>query len=281
MTLITDPDPAAATYDRLAPYYDEFTHGYAHDEWVTAIDLRARQLGRLERSALDVACGTGKSTAALLKLGYEAIGCDISPEMVKMARQNLPGRADAFFVADMRALPVLGRFDLVLCLDDAVNYLGTQDDLEAAFASLAAVLSPTGILAFDTNSLATYRTAFAQPIIRESEGLFFTWRGQASADLRAGEAASATVEVFVRRDDGLWERHSSPHHQRHHPTEHVIAALQSASLECCAICGQLPGGRLEDHADEARHIKLVYFARHRGPDPRRKGDDLMNIISPR
>jgi len=71
-----------------------------------------------------------------------------------------PGRS--FLVADMRDLPDLGEFDLILCLDDSVNYLLSRDELAAAFSCAARVLSPSGVFAFDVNSLRTYRTAFAE-----------------------------------------------------------------------------------------------------------------------
>ncbi len=252
---------AASAYDCLAPYYDQFTNGYVHEEWVAAIERRAARLGLRGRRALDVACGTGKSTVPLLARGYSVLACDISPGMVREAQRKLPDHADAFLVADMRKLPPLGEFDLVLCLDDAVNYLLSPGELEAAFQSVARVLAPGGIFAFDVNSLATYRSSFAQEMVREGEGLFFTWRGEGTPTLEPGETAAATVEIFTERDDGLWERRSSRHLQRHHPPESVRAALASAGLECCLVAGQRAGARLEAKADERRHIKLVYFAR--------------------
>jgi trans-aconitate methyltransferase len=55
-------DQAAAAYQVLAPYYDDFTAGFAYEEWVAAIERRAVGLGLVGRRALDLACGTGNST---------------------------------------------------------------------------------------------------------------------------------------------------------------------------------------------------------------------------
>ena len=253
-------DPTAAAYDRMAAYYDEFTSGYAHETWVAAIERQATEIGLCGRRALDIACGTGKSTIPLLVRGYSVVGCDISQGMVREAQRKLPDQADAFFVADMRRLPALGEFDLVLCLDDALNYLLSEDDLEATFANAAKALAPTGVFAFDLNTLATYRSAFTLPIIREHEGLFFAWRGEGASGIAPGETATATVEVFAQREDGLWERKSSRHVQRHHRPQSVRDSLLRAGLDCRLIVGQLPGGRLESSFDEERHTKLVYFA---------------------
>jgi SAM-dependent methyltransferase len=254
-------DPAVAAYEVLAPYYDRFTAGYEYAGWLAEIEARARSFGLPGRRLLDVGCGTGKSFAPLLELGYRVSACDISPEMVNEARRKFAREVNSLFTADMRELPAVGEFDLVTCLDDAINYLLSEADVAAAFQSVATVLAPGGIYAFDTNSLKTYRTSFAQTIARQDVGVFFCWRGEAAETSEAGEVASATVEIFTEARDGLWRRISSTHVQRHHPPHSIIGALEQAGLELLAVAGQLPGGRLESTADEDIHIKLVYFAR--------------------
>ena len=129
--------PRPLYHELLAPHYDDFTAAYAHDAWVNAIERRATELGLTGRRALDLACGTGKSTLPLLARGYSVLACDISEGMVREARRKLPEYSDAFLVADMRDLPAVGEFDLVLCLDDAVNYLVSDEELEATFAGVA------------------------------------------------------------------------------------------------------------------------------------------------
>ena len=263
MASITAPDPAAIGYDCIAPFYDVFTAAYAYEAWIDAIETRALALGLSGRRALDLACGTGKSTLPLVSRGYRVQGCDISEGMIRQAQRNLPELAEAFSVADMRDLPRLGEFDLVLCLDDAVNYLLSDAELESAFAGVARVLSPDGVFAFDVNSLLTYRTSFAETDVREEAELLFAWRGEASPALRPGEGASATVEIFAQLPDGLWERHTMRHVQRHHPRQAICSALERAGLECRAVVGQHRSAILEDHADEESHIKLVYFAKRK------------------
>ncbi|MGE5617389.1 MAG: class I SAM-dependent DNA methyltransferase [Candidatus Woesearchaeota archaeon] len=266
MAPIATANAAAFGYDCIAPFYDRFTAAYAYEPWIEAIEARAFAHGLRGTRALDLACGTGKSTLPLRSRGYAVRGCDVSKEMVRQARQKLPELADVFSVADMRQLPELGEFDLVLCLDDAVNYLLSDAELEAAFAGVARTLAPDGIFAFDVNSLLTFRTSFAETEIREEEDLVFVWRGEASSALRPGEGASATVEIFAQRPGGLWERHTMRHVQRHHPRQAIHSALDRAGLECCAVYGQHRGAILENEADEESHIKLVYLAKRPKPD---------------
>jgi SAM-dependent methyltransferase len=147
--------PALLAYERLAPVYDDFTDGYDHDAWVDRLERIARNHGANGPSVLDVACGTGKSFAPLLERGWDVWACDISPAMVERARCCAGVDPDRVLVADMRDLPQLGAFELVTCLDDAVNYLLSVDDLVAAFASVARLLAPSGVYLFDTNTLST------------------------------------------------------------------------------------------------------------------------------
>jgi hypothetical protein len=182
--------------------------------------------------------------------------------MIREARRKFPGSADAFVVGDMQAPPRLGEFDLVVCLDDAINYLLGEDELEAAFAGVATMLAPEGVFAFDVNSLYTYRTAFAQTLVREQDGLLFIWRGEAAGGFESGDIATASVDVFAGRRHLRWERCSMQHVQRHHPAGAIVAALSRAGLGCKAIVGQYPGAELVDGADDEVHTKLVYFAGH-------------------
>jgi SAM-dependent methyltransferase len=260
MTQITLSDPAAAGYNCLAPYYDRFTAGWQYERWIAAIEARAMALGLSGRRVLDLACGTGNSTGPLLNRGYLVTACDISDGMIDQARRNYPAHAAAFLVADMRELPELGEFDLVLCLDDAINYLLSDQDLHVAFSCVARSLAPGGIFAFDVNSLMTYRTCFAEDSVTESQGIMFVWRGEGLPGAAPGEQAAASVDIFTERGDGLWERRSMRHLQRHHPRHAVQAGLGSAGLCHRATLGQHRGARLEPSPDEERHTKLVYFA---------------------
>ena len=45
------------------------------------------------RRALDFGCGAGRSTRFLSRLGFDAVGVDISPEMIRLAREADPAGA--------------------------------------------------------------------------------------------------------------------------------------------------------------------------------------------
>ncbi len=253
-----------SAYTALAPYYDRFTAGQRYDHWLTEIESAVRAHGVRGRRLLDVACGTGKSCEPLLARGYDVTACDLSPAMIEQARERLELGEERLFCADMRALPSLGRFDLITCLDDAINYLLTDEDLTAAFESAAASLRPGGLYAFDVNTLMAYRTAFSQTFASEVDDVFFCWRGQGDGSAEPGCTGVATIEVFARIAEDRWHRHESTHEQRHHSRATIERSLAAAGLSLVDVYGQLRGGRLVPDPDEDVHHKVVYLAGHAG-----------------
>jgi SAM-dependent methyltransferase len=256
---------ALSTYEALATSYDALTADYSHDRWLAALERLAVEHGLSGKRVLDVACGTGKSFVPLVERGYDVSACDVSPSMLALARERLPDPARAF-VADMRALPPMGEFDLVTCLDDAVNYLLEPWDLDAALASMRSALRPGGLLIFDTNTLFTYRTTFASDAVFERGERLFCWRGESEPQAPPGALHAATVEVFTRAGD-RWRRVTGRHHQRHHPRGAVEHSLSLAGLLLRAVRGQSPGARLGREADELRHTKLVFVAKRPKGEP--------------
>jgi SAM-dependent methyltransferase len=248
----------ARAYDVLAPAYDLLTAGYAYAPWLQAIDRLAREHGLAGRRALDVACGTGKSLEALLDLGYEAMGCDGSAGMADVARRKLGGRAEVG-VADMCELPVYGAFDLITCLDDALNHLPAAELVERALRAMAANLAPEGLLAFDVNTLAAYRDVGDR--IVEAGDRIVLWHGGPARLSEPGGRAEVAMDVMSRRGDGLWRRDSASWGHWHYPLPAIPAIAGAAGLEVVAVRGQHTGGRLEPEADEERHRKAVFLAR--------------------
>jgi SAM-dependent methyltransferase len=257
MTTIAMASPALLAYEQLAPIYDRFTATYDHDGWVARLEQLAREHGLNGRRALDVGCGTGKSFMPLLRRGYDVWACDISPAMVARARMRDGIEPERVFVADMRELPELGAFELITCLDDAINYLLTDTDLAAAFASVARSLAPGGVYIFDANSLATYRAGFGPRASFERPDAAARWRGETTTPIEAGAVCAASIEIAGTAA-------VSRHVQRHHPEPAIRHALASAGLACRAVLGQSTGGVLHGNADEETHTKLVYLAGRAG-----------------
>lgn len=100
------------------------------------------------RTVLDLGCGTARLLAELRAHGLTGTGIDIQPHLVAWARQARPEiRLDA---ADLRTARVDATFDLVVCIGNTLSYLRTDDELAAAFTTIAAHSHPRTLLALAT-----------------------------------------------------------------------------------------------------------------------------------
>jgi SAM-dependent methyltransferase len=264
---MTSTAPAAASgYERFAQFYDDFTSGSDYELWTTHVLELARDHGLAGRRLLDVACGTGKSFLPFVERGFDVTATDVCPAMLAEAARKAPGVA--LVEADVRELPPLGRFDLVTCFDDSLNHLLEEHELEAALVSLRANLGPDGLLLFDLNTLLAYRTTFAVDSVSERDAALFAWRGECRADAPPGCRASARIEAFAVREDGLYERQHFVFEQRHFPPHRVTALLRAAGLDCLGVHGVLADGSHVPELDETVQLKAMYTARvAKGGDP--------------
>lgn len=252
-------DHARRAYDVFAGFYDDFTSDHDYDQWVGKVETLVRELGAPGHSVLDVACGTGSSFAPLLARGYSITAVDISPAMVDAARLKA-GEGIRLHVEDMRALPALGRFDVVWCLGEAVNYLHSERELLAAFGGARRNLRAGGVLVFDTVSLGTFRSVFSSLSVSPSDDRVLVLDGRGSPELDEGGSADVCIERLVR-EDARWRRERCLHHHRHHTGECLRGALERSGFELAAVRGATPGEPLDSAADELRHTKLVFAAR--------------------
>lgn len=248
---------ALETYEQIAPYYDLFTAHHDYGIWLPNLLAAVEGHGLRGRRLLDVGCGTGKSFLPMLERDWEVTACDLSESMARRARAKAGDRA-AVHVADMRELPVLGEFDLVWALDDAVNYLGNLDDLLAALRGMRANLAPGGLLLFDVNVLGAYRTFYVDTEVQEHGDLRLRWVGLADPDAPPGGVFEARFEV--ERGESREIVSSEIHRHRHFPAAEVRQALAIAGLRCLDVFGQGYDGALTRPLDEQGHVKAVFVA---------------------
>lgn len=259
------PQWAEIAYEAIAPVYDEFTAHHNYDLWLGELIPKLEQHGIQGKRLLDVACGTGKSFLPMLRQGWQVTACDISPSMLEIAREKVGDEVE-LSVADMRELPVFGEFDVVFCLDDAVNYLLSSEELEQALAGMRRNLGPGGLLMFDVNTIESYRTFFGEEVVVEREGWRLTWKGRTRPDAPFGSIAEASFEA--EPVDGNPAPAIAPelHRERHFPEAEIRAVMKRAGLECLDVYGHHHDAIPKQPLDEIQHTKGVYIARAAASD---------------
>jgi SAM-dependent methyltransferase len=247
-----EADPALEAYETFAAVYNDFNHSNDYEMWIgRALLPELRKHGLREGgAALDVGCGTGRAFRPLLDRGWRIHGCDLSPAMLELAARE-GGANVALQVADMRELPRLGDFDLVLSLNDSVNHLLGEGDLVLALAGMKANLAEDGLLIFDANSSSTYAGGYSQSREVEHQGSRWVWSGQ-------GEVAPSVFEAQIKGDQVEPIRQL----ERFRSEREVLEAMREAGIEPLAALGMSEEDGevvLSAPADESRDYKLVFI----------------------
>ena len=135
-----EPDDVSGMFDHVAPGYDRTNTALSAGNdilWriatTKAIDPKPGE------RVLDVACGTGTSTASIAKTGATVVGLDFSPAMIAEAEKRHP--TFEFIVGDATKLPFGDdEFDAV-----TISFgLRNVQDPKAALAEMYRVLKPGG-----------------------------------------------------------------------------------------------------------------------------------------
>jgi SAM-dependent methyltransferase len=97
---------------------------------------------------LDVACGKGRHSRYLAKMGYDTTGLDLSPHSIAEAKLDMLPNLH-FEVWDMRKVYREGYFRLVVNLFSSFGYFDHEEEDQAAINAMAADLVPGGTLVMD------------------------------------------------------------------------------------------------------------------------------------
>ena len=135
---------------------ERLANRYAVDRPPVHVAICARLFSELATGyraglALDVGCGAGASTAALLPYVAHVTGLDPYPGMLRQARASVP--AAAFVQGRAEALPLASRSCDIVTAAGSLNYA----DVHAALAEASRVLAPGGHFApydFSTGRVA-------------------------------------------------------------------------------------------------------------------------------
>jgi len=110
-------------------------------------------LGRQPASLLDIGSGTGRDFDYFSRICNDFVGIDYQSGMVDYARKKYPGAE--WLVGDMRSFNLDRRFESIVCLGLAVNYMLSNADVTQAMATFARHAKPGALLILEViNSIA-------------------------------------------------------------------------------------------------------------------------------
>lgn len=136
-----------ALYSRLAEYYDIITAGDSTDTDKEVDFIKDIFVEFGVRSVLDIACGTGRHSAALAKDGYNVVGVDYADKMLKVARKKTIGSNPRFIKQNVVNLKLDQKFDAAICMWSTFGELPYRRML----TGLKKVFKSGGIFIIDLN----------------------------------------------------------------------------------------------------------------------------------
>jgi 2-polyprenyl-3-methyl-5-hydroxy-6-metoxy-1,4-benzoquinol methylase len=133
------------TQDEITAHFDEVAQEYDYwkaKNWLYYDTLRLIARAHAKPGALlDVGCGTGEMIRAVAPIS--ALGIDISPAMVEIAKKRNEGKSEYVFIADdITRYEAQETFTTILFFDVIEHVV----DMQAALRALRKALEPDGAL---------------------------------------------------------------------------------------------------------------------------------------
>lgn len=198
------------------------------------LDRRGIRGGRI----VEFGCGGGTIAAHLAGRGYDVLGIDQSPAMVRIARANAPG---ATFKAGSLATAKIPRCAAIVAIGEVVSYITEvppkanattkarrhEEGLRQFFRRAAAALEPRGLLIFDFMESAEGRTYEARG--RAGEDWAIVMRSTAS-----GRILTRDMTIF-RKIGREYRRSREIHDVRLYRRQEMAAALRRTGFTALSM----------------------------------------------
>jgi len=186
-------------YDDLAYLWPLISppEGYANEARYWRDALREK-LGPERHPILELGVGGGNNLSHLAR-DFQATAVDLSERMLAHSKKLNP--SVEHHVGDMRMVR-LGRTFKAVIIHDAINYMLTEEDLRATFATAAAHLKPGGVF---ITAPDWFRETFQGPRVfhrtREKDGVELT-HIEYMYDPDPGDTTMETVMFYMIRERG-------------------------------------------------------------------------------
>lgn len=242
-------------YSIFAEYYDQLMDNYDYQGVFDFLVQTLEEERASQGPILEMACGTGKLTGMLTKLG-PVDAFDLSDQMLALAYQRLYRNKRArIFNMDMTSFDLNKKYQVILCLCDSLNYLDSIDKIRSCFRSVKAHLANGGVFIFDMNTEYRFREVFEDHIqIEEGEDHFITW-----ANHYEKEAKRNTYSLnFFTREGDLYRRAMEEHYEYAYTMEEIDQALSQAGLSIASI-----RNAYSQREDLEKAERLVYIVRNK------------------
>lgn len=225
-------------YRDFSRFYDRLMTEVDYDGYAGYLLRLFNRFGETPSTVLDLACGSGSLSEALVSLGMDPIGIDASEEMLEKAAEKplLRERNVLLLQQDLRELDLYGTADGAVCVLDSVNHLCRIADVERFFERLRLFVAPGGLFIFDVNTPHKHRHVLGnQAFVFEESDFVCVWRNRL---IEKTTEVDMTLDFFVNRDAEIYERFTDTVRERAYARRTLEAVLQRTGWDCLAVFGE-------------------------------------------
>lgn len=129
----------------------------------------------VESKILDLACGKGRHSIFLNKLGYNVTGVDLASKSIESAKQY-ENEYLKFFVGDMRKVYLPNKFNAVFSLFTSFGYFNNEEDNFKVFKSVFDQLKYEGIFVMDFMNVSLVEHNLVEKEDKMVDGILFHLR---------------------------------------------------------------------------------------------------------
>ncbi len=223
-------------------YFEIYAHVLPAERTVAEVE-RIVSLIDLKPGAriLDVACGHGRHSILLSKLGYDVTGYDLSKVFLDRARTEAEaqGANVRWIQGDMRELPFHSEFDVAINVFTAFGYFEEPKDDTKTLRGIRAALRPGGRFLLETLHRDALQARF------QSQGFERTSNGSIVLHERRWDLARDVIDedVTLIRPDGTRTEYQTSLHM--YSLDEFLALMREAGLVPEAWYGGLDGSTLD------------------------------------
>lgn len=215
-------------YTILAEHYDRLTRDVDYEGWADYVERHFRSHGRPVEAVAELGCGAGSLTRLLARRGYRMTALDLSPDMLAAAEEKCRGLGVQLVCRDMARLTLPEPADAVISCLDSINYVTHPSALKRTFRRVRRALVPGGLFLFDVKTPLSLEGDDGQVYLDEDEDIFCVWRGEYRPRRRV---CGYGIDLFVRREDGAWDRGSEYHEEYAYTMDELEGFLREAGFQ--------------------------------------------------
>ena len=222
-------------YRDLAASYDRLTNDVDYEAVVAFYKEIWKLEGKMPRTAVDLACGTGSVAKLLAEDGLQVTAVDMSEDMLTVAWEktaHMEGQP-MFICQKLQELQLSRGVDLAVCALDSLDYILDPADCKEAIRRVYKTLNPGGIFIFDVNTPEKLKAMDGEIFLDEDDDVYCVWRGEFDEE---SNICTYGMDLFQRHGD-VWHRSFEEHREYAYSAEMLMEFLKDAGFTGIRVYG--------------------------------------------